>query len=276
YDEEKRPQQFVQYDEDRAAVYEEIFQYSGEEDPFSSTLRYNDAQFTRTISCAENTIVETNEQGAYTNIYYYPKPGQEERTVFFRRDSVKKVTITTFTKNVKADEYGNTIELNRTDERGVNTRVVHRHFVYDTSEMLESRSIEAVIDQYVEAFRSGDFSTVLEDGYLFRNEALILNAPFAGKIFFPGQQWVSLTDEVEARAKATEMLRGIRTRRPLDWSKVRLEKIMDKEVREGTNGVGEGLYFGKCKVRMTDGQSGFTTYLQFIRVNDKWYIYQEK
>jgi len=276
YDIEMRPKELVQFDSERTVVYKETFTYAPEVDTFTSVVSYNNALFFRSINCAENSIVEKDEKGSFTNIYRYPSPRREERSVFFERDTLEEVVFTTITRTGRIDEQGNVIEFTRRDLQGRSVRVVHRHFIYEESELTGSRSIEELIDQYVQAFREGSFEPLLEDAYLFRNEALVLNAPYGGKKDFPGQQWVAHTNEKEAKAKAKEYLMGIRNRKSLNWAKLRLEKVEDKEVMEGVSGVGPGIYYGKCKIRMTDEERGFTTYLQFLKVNDQWCIYQEK
>ena len=276
YDAEMRPKELVQYDSERTVVYTETFTYAPEVDTFTSVVSYNNALFFRSINCTENSIVEKNEKGLFTNIYRYPSPGREERSVFFERDALEEVVFTTITRNGRTDEQGNIIEFTRRDLQGRSVRVVHRHFIYEESELTGSRSIEALIDRYVQAFREGSFESLLEEAYLFRDEALVLNAPYLGKKDFPGQQWVAHANEKEAKAKGKEYLMGIRNRKGLNWAKLQLEKVEDKEVMEGIHGIGPGIYYGKCKIRMTDGERGFTTYLQFLKVNDRWYIYQEK
>ena len=279
YNEEGNPISLTKYNYLEEIAYREQYSYEKDNEMLGELVNSVGDTWVRAFefeNCKIKKITEKNQEGEIMFITETINDFTKDKTVFFRNGSVKKVKRTVRTEKLKSDDHGNCIAYTEREDNKKHFKYVFRHYRYSEHENQEERTIKQVLDEFVNAFKKGDFAYLIDEMYLLREEAMLINQPYLGKKYLPGIQWVTLATDLAAKQGINTYLTKIRNRKKLDWDKIRLKKIIDKEVTQGGYGIGENIYSARYEISITDDNRSFTSVLSFMKLYNKWYIYLEK
>jgi len=261
---------------DKIVDYKEDYSYKDGENKILADLDYKGRKSTREIDCAKNERIDKDDNDEITSTSIRKDPLTEKRTVFFKKAIVKKVETIFRTEVLRKDELGNAIVLTKKEENKDTYKRTYRHYVYAENNVSKKRTIDEAIDAFINSFKKGNFDDLVDEVYLLREEAMLLNSPYLGKKYLPGVQFIALATDEEAKEGVKNYLTRIRDRKKLDWSKVHLKKIIDRETTEGAYGVGKNIFSSRCEFSISDEVRSHTFYLNFIKVGEEWCIYLQK
>ena len=230
------------------------------------------------FDCNEKTITYKNNNGRIIELEKQLGGLSKEISVFFEqtyegKTTIKEVKTRYETKILKKDKFGNPVELITTNNLSSFQEKIYRHYIYPEDNLDETRTIEEVISEYVKAYKNGNFDILVDEFYINREEAIQLNAPYLGKTDFQGILWIINDAPITPASRIKKNHLKIRTKKRLNWPELRLEKITEKEVRQGGYKLGKDIFNGNCTFKLTDGERNMTVNLMFLKLHNKWFIY---
>jgi len=279
YDSLEIPISYTRYNGIKEVTYEEIYTYDKKSGKIIGEGSANFEKYFIEFDCEENTITYKNKNGEILNLRKKKSDLSDDYIVFFRQmkngiPEVKEHKETTLTKIIREDEYGNAIEFTKLFKVNSRQETFYRHYIYPKENLEEKRTINEVIDELIDAFRNGNFDHLVEETFFLGKEVMILNSPYLGKTDLLGLHWVNVPkSKGSAEKHIKDSLIKKRTRKNLNWPKLKLDKITEKEIKQGGYNIGENILNARYKFTVTDGERKMKFYLQFLKLNQKWYIY---
>lgn len=279
YDSTNTPKSIISYDSEGKIISSETFSRV-ESNRLKS--RFYTSKYDRTYfidyhfdSCSLSKYKQVDSLKQYEHFTEVKSRLVEESSVHFASSGdTRKFTISK--EEVEFDENGNWTEITERRSDKENIRKIYRKYYYSEDELLEFRSIDEVIELFINSLRKKDFSELVEDAYFLGEEVIMSNPPFPGKDNVFGFNWLMYPNKDEILKRINQFHLDEINRLRLDWENIKLDSIEDKLISEIKTNSNKNLFFSKCFLHVSDNNRKTTFHLKFLRVHKKWYMYLEK